>query len=180
MGNKNFCEACLTCKKHWAADSKTTCHDVCEEYQKWKNPFETVYLGGAIDKATPEFATEWRKEATIILQKHNFKVLDPTAGKDLYNLPPMTSTYANQIVNSDLKMINESDILLIEMSRIDMPYHGSSMEMVYGYLANKKQFVWGGCTSGWVIYHADQIFLKMEEALSHIINMKRRNEVITR
>lgn len=174
-----YCEACIGCKKVWSADMKTSCHNFCEEYQKWKHPFATVYLGGAIDKVPPEFALGWRKEATKVLKEHGFAILDPTAGKDLYaptaNISSFTPEY---IVTTDLTMIETSDILLIEISRKDVPYHGTSMEIVYAYQWGKKIFVWGGSMSYWVRYHADQVFITMEDALDHIVYLKKCNDVL--
>lgn len=170
-----YCEACIGCKP-WYADRNSNQCVFCEDYEKWKNPTDVVYLGGAIDKVPPEFALGWRKKATKVLKENGFSVFDPTAGKDLYaptaNISSFTPEY---IVTTDLTMIEASNILLVEISKVNIPYHGTSMEIVYAYQWGKKIFVWGGSMSYWVRYHADQVFVTMEDALDHIVYLKKRN-----
>jgi nucleoside 2-deoxyribosyltransferase len=131
-------------------------------------PKPVCYLGGAIDKVDPEFSIGWRKKATAVLEPL-YKIIDPTAGKDLYAPGVNTDVYTPaQIVETDLDAIRKSDILLVEISRDDIPYHGTSMEIVYGRLWGKDIIVWGGCRSYWVRYHADHIFDTLEEAVEYI------------
>ena len=136
-------------------------------------PFATgrtpvIYLAGAIDKVPPEFALTWRRQATEALQD-KYKILDPTADKDLY-LPGINTDYftPEQIVTADLDMIMSSDIILAEISRKDIPYHGTSMELAYAYNWKKTIYVWGGCRSYWVRYHATQIFDGLADAIEHL------------
>jgi nucleoside 2-deoxyribosyltransferase len=129
----------------------------------------TIYLAGAIDKVPPEFATTWRRAATRALE-HKYKILDPTAGKDLFAPGVNTDVYTPaQIVESDLAAIKKTDIVLAEISRKDIPYHGTSMELAYAYQWQKIVYVWGGCRSYWVRYHATQIFDELADALEHLI-----------
>ncbi len=129
----------------------------------------TIYLAGAIDKVPPEFATTWRRAATKALE-HKYRILDPTAGKDLFAPGVNTDVYTPaQIVESDLAAIKRAHIILAEISRKDIPYHGTSMELVYGRQWGKTIYVWGGCRSYWVRYHATQIFKDMEGALVHLL-----------
>jgi len=130
----------------------------------------TVYLAGAIHHVPPEFALEWRRQATEALKRY-YRILDPTADKDLYQPDVSVSVYTpEQIVTSDLKMIKKADIILAEISRTDLPYHGTSMELSYAYQWGKTIYVWGGCQSYWVRYHATQIFDNLADALSHLLN----------
>ena len=136
-------------------------------------PFATgrkpvIYLAGAIDKVPPEFALTWRKQATEALQD-KYKILDPTADKDLY-LPGVNTDYftPQQIVDADLTAIMSSDIILAEISRKDIPYHGTSMELAYAYNWKKTIYVWGGCRSYWIRYHATQIFDGLADAIEHL------------
>jgi nucleoside 2-deoxyribosyltransferase len=128
-----------------------------------------IYLAGAIDKVPPEFALAWRRQATEALQD-KYKILDPTADKDLF-LPGVNTDYftPQQIVDADLTAIMSSDIVLAEISRKDIPYHGTSQELVYAYNWQKVIYVWGGCKSYWIRYHATQIFDGLPEAIDHLL-----------
>jgi nucleoside 2-deoxyribosyltransferase len=137
-------------------------------------PFSTgskpaIYLAGAIDKVPPEFATTWRQAATKVLEGR-YVIFDPTAGKDLF-LPGINIDYYTpaQIVEADLAAIKKADIILAEISRKDIPYHGTSMELAYGHQWGKTIYVWGGCHSYWVRYHATQIFDELADALEHLL-----------
>ncbi len=129
-----------------------------------------IYLAGAMDKVPPEFAITWRQAAKKTLIDHGHMVFDPTVGKDLWDDDVHTKAYTpTMIVNSDLAMIKKSDIIIAEISRENIPYHGTSMELVYSYQWGKDIYVWGGCKSYWVRYHATQIFDKLEDILTHIL-----------
>lgn len=128
-----------------------------------------IYLAGAIDKVPPEFALEWRRQATEALQDR-YKILDPTADKDLFQPGVNTDYYTpEQIVDADLTAIMSSDIILAEISRKDIPYHGTSCELVYAYNWGKKIVVWGGCHSYWVRYHASIIFPTLGDSLTYLL-----------
>jgi len=129
----------------------------------------TIYLAGAIDKVPPEFATTWRQAATKVLEGR-YRILDPTAGKDLF-LPNVNTDYYTpaQIVESDLAAIKKSDIILAEISRTNIPYHGTSIEISYAHQWGKSIYVWGGCQSYWIRYHATQIFDELADALEHLL-----------
>ncbi len=130
---------------------------------------QTIYLAGAIDKVPPEFATTWRRQATKALE-HKYRILDPTAGKDLYAPGVNTEVYTpKQIIESDLTAIKQADIILAEISRRDIPYHGTSMELAYGHQWDKKIYVWGGSRSYWIRYHSTQIFDELAEALDYLL-----------
>lgn len=128
-----------------------------------------VYLAGAIDHVPPSFAVKWRQDATSRLEAIGYEVLDPTEGKDLYHPAVNTDLYTpKQIVESDKAMIDRADILLVEMSRKDIPYVGTSMEILYAWERGKEIIVWGGSESYWVRYHASRIFKALPEALDYI------------
>ena len=130
---------------------------------------KTVYLAGAIDHASPDFAVGWRREATERLEAAGYKVLDPTIGKDFSDPNINTTAYTpKQIVETDKAMIKRADILLVEMSRDDIPYVGTSMEILYAWERSKQIVVWGGPKSYWVRYHATKILDTLPEALAYI------------
>lgn len=128
-----------------------------------------VYLAGAIHHVSPTFATGWRREATERLSKLGFEVFDPTVDKNFDHPGVNTTLYTpKQIVETDKTMIDMVDILLVEMSRSDVPYIGTSMEILYAWERGKEIIVWGGSESYWVRYHASRIFKALPEALDYI------------
>ena len=128
----------------------------------------TVYLGGAIVGVTPEEARGWRQEAASILNMAGFEVLDPTEGKDLEH-PALYS--AEEIVETDLSMVEKADILLVEVKRRDIPYIGTAMEVRHAWQNGKTIMVWGCREPGyWLQYHATYMFGELNEAIAFILN----------
>lgn len=130
-----------------------------------------IYLAGAIHHTSPDFATKWRQDVKEALQeRYNF--LDPTADKDL-NIPGVNETYytPEQIVTADLDAIDKADIVLVEVSRTDIPYHGTSMEIFYASNSGKTVYVWGGCKSYWVRHFADRIFDNLRDAVEYLCGL---------
>ena len=138
------------------------------------NPI-TIYLAGAIDHVSPEYALDWRKEAKRQFIEAGFKVNDPTDKKPLERSDISTYYSPEFIVTSDLDSIMQSDILFVEMARKDIPYVGTSMEIRQSFIWGKNIIVWGGPISYWVRYHADYIADEMQEAIDYTIkNFSRR------
>lgn len=131
-----------------------------------------VYLAGAINGVTPEFAAGWRQKAGDILRRAGYTVYDPTAGKDLEHPAANTALYnPAEIVEGDLGDIEKSRIILVEASRDDVPYWGTAMEIRYAYELGKTIIVWGPTApSYWLQYHATEIFETLDEALAFILN----------
>ena len=158
---------CIKCNNSWSAGMHTSCADVCPEYAAWRG--KTVYLAGAIAHVTPDFATSWRRDATERLTAAGYTVLDPTQGKDLHAPGVNETVYTpKEIVEADLDMIRRADIVLAEVSKKDVPYHGTSMELVYARMWGKRIIVWGGSKSYWVRYHSERVFLTLHEALDYL------------
>ena len=137
-------------------------------------PFATgrkpvIYLAGAIHHVTPEFAMSWRQEATEAL-KGKYIILDPTADKNLYQPDVNTTAYTpEEIVTADLAMIDAADIVLAEVSKTDIPYHGTSMEIYHAANSGKDVIVWGGCQSYWVRYFSTKIFKHLTGAIEYLL-----------
>lgn len=130
---------------------------------------KTIYLAGAMDHVSPEFATTWRRDATARLKAAGFTVLDPTAGKPLDHPDANTTLYTPaQIVEADKAMIDRAGIVLAEVSKRNIPYHGTSMEILYAWERKKRVIAWGGSRSYWVRYHSERIFLTLHEALTYL------------
>lgn len=130
---------------------------------------KTIYLAGAIHHVDPGFSVGWRKKATEAL-KHKYRILDPTADKDLFQPGVNTTAYTpEEIVTADLAMIDAADIVLAEVSRTDIPYHGTSMEIFYAANSGKQVIVWGGCQSYWVRHFADHIYRYLGNAITDLL-----------
>lgn len=129
---------------------------------------KTIYLGGAI-RLTPDAYT-WRQIAKEELEIAGFRVLNPLAGS--YPGNPDTS-----LVFRDLKMIAESDILLVEMQHPDVAYIGTSMEICEARRMGKHIVVFTRChkDSIWLQVYADQIFDTLAEALEYVLSLKNVN-----
>jgi len=128
-----------------------------------------IYLAGAIDCVSPTFATSWRQTATSRLTAVGYSILDPTAGKDLTHPDVNTTLYTPaQIVETDKAMIESANIILAEISRLDIPYVGTSMEILYAWERGIPVMVWGGTKSYWIRYHAKHVFEGLHEAIEYL------------
>ena len=128
---------------------------------------KTIYLAGPIHHVTPEQAMGWRKQATETLKPYGYEILDPTKGKDLYDPDVNTKTYTPRyIVNTDISMVDKSDILLVDISHF-VPMIGTSMEMRDAWLKKKVIITWGEINkeSYWVRHHATSMYDRLDEAL---------------
>lgn len=88
---------------------------------------KSVYLAGTARKGE-EFAEEWRKKATHCLELMGVCCINPFRGKfitqdcQIYN--PI------EVVTRDLYDIRRSDLVLAEMTQMNTPYVGTSMEVI--------------------------------------------------
>ena len=140
-----------------------------------------IYLAGPIDGVTPEWAMDWRQKVTKMLPD----VLDPTAGKDLYNPDANTSLYSpEEIVKADLDMIWRSDVLLVDWRsyanfefdstglvdyREEPLRVGTIMEIAYAHQWGKQIITFGNLRRGyWIQYHADKHFETLDEAIEYL------------
>ena len=138
-------------------------------FDRARDTRQTIYLAGAMHHVEPGFALAWRGMATKILQ-HRYEILDPTANKDLYAPDVHTLQYLpEEIVHADLAMIDQADIILAEVSRTNVPYHGTSIEIATAYRNGKVVYVWGGCQSYWIRYYSTQVFADLNAALDHLL-----------
>ena len=117
-----------------------------------------IYLAGPIHHVTPEQATGWRRKVTAKLEPLGYEILDPTAGKDLYQPGVNTSLFTPEyIVETDIKMIDAADILIVDISHL-VPCWGTAMEMRHAWSRGKTILTWGEANieSYWIRYHATE------------------------
>ncbi len=129
-----------------------------------------VYLAGPIGGISPKDALQWRNYTKHVLRKNSIGIKDPTAGKDL-TWKHYDSAF---IVETDLEMIEQSKVLLVDFSHLNVPYIGTSMEIMYAARVcqdEKLIYVWGDAyrESYWLRYHATEFFSYLDKALERII-----------
>ena len=166
---------CSLCNP-WYAGRKTSQCDFCENTKQ-----KSVYLCGPIDGVTPEWATEWRDKAFKGLCQQ-YIIQNPCWGKDLHAIGINDTIYTpKEIVETDLALIAEADILLVDWrSMFEGNYEiletpneplrvGTIMEIVYAKQLGKKVIVFGGLRKGyWLRFHADMMFDTLDDALGYM------------
>ena len=129
-----------------------------------------VYLSGSIDFADLGFASCWRQQAIEALSKSDITCHDPLAGKDITD-PAISTKYSpSLIVRRDLLEISSSDILLVEMTRNDIPYVGTSMEMFAAAQVGIPIVVWHEYArlGYWATYFADYAHRDLDSAIVRV------------
>ena len=138
-----------------------------------------IYLAGPIHHVAPDRATGWRRKVTETLRPY-YEILDPTAGKDLYQPGVNTTVFTPEyIVETDIKMIDAADILIVDISHL-VPCWGTAMEIRHAWSKGKKIYTWGEANkqSYWVRYHATEMYSSLEmivQRLERLIKYRGRN-----
>ena len=124
---------------------------------------KTIYLCGAIDAVTTEYAKGWRQTAKAELIKAGFAVIDPT--DDMHD-----DLAIETVVRKDLASVEASDILLVEMNNHNGAYIGTSMEIRKAWEWGKQIIVWGEANlfSYFLNFHQTVRLRTLEEALACI------------
>lgn len=103
----------------------------------------TIYLAGPMEHVSAQDAKGWRSTVTAIFQEYNrnygstiINVLDPT--RRVHNFE---KRYMKRIFELDLRDIQESDIILVNLDRPEIPKHGTAMEVFYASHTLRKPVV---------------------------------------
>ncbi len=96
----------------------------------------TIYLAGPMEHVSVEDAKGWRDIATDLLQQADQKVLDPTRRVHAFQ-----SKYMKRIFELDLRDIQESDLILVNLDNPKIAKHGTSMEVFYASYVLRKPVV---------------------------------------
>jgi len=103
----------------------------------------TVYLAGPMEHVSVEESTGWRNKATDIFDNTNYlymekliTVLDPT--RRVHNFE---QRYMKRIFELDLRDIQESDIILVNLDNPEVAKHGTAMEVFYASYVLRKPVV---------------------------------------
>ena len=87
----------------------------------------TIYLAGPMEHVSDKEAQGWRKIAYYTFEMNdNVRVLDPT--RRIHNFE---QRYMKRIFELDIRDINESDIILVNLDKPEIAKHGTAMEVFY-------------------------------------------------
>lgn len=104
----------------------------------------TIYLAGPMEHVSKEEAAGWRNTAWDLFDYYNsiwgdttrINVLDPT--RRVHNFEPR---YMKRIFELDLRDIQESDIILVNLDKPEIAKHGTAMEVFYASYVLRKPVV---------------------------------------
>jgi nucleoside 2-deoxyribosyltransferase len=96
----------------------------------------TIYLAGPMEHVSIEDAKGWRTIATDLLLQADQKVLDPT--RRVHKFQPK---YMKRIFELDLRDIQESDLILVNLDNPTIAKHGTAMEVFYASYVLRKPVV---------------------------------------
>jgi nucleoside 2-deoxyribosyltransferase len=96
----------------------------------------TVYLAGSMEHVSKEEATGWRTIAEQILYSAEVTTLNPC--RRLHNFE---KRYMKRIFELDLRDIQESDIILVNLDKPEVAKHGTAMEVFYASYVLRKPVV---------------------------------------
>jgi nucleoside 2-deoxyribosyltransferase len=96
----------------------------------------TVYLAGPMEHVSAESAKTWRDIAANYLYQANVLTLDPTRRVHKFEQRAM-----KRIFELDLRDIQESDIILVNLDNPTVAKHGTAMEVFYASYVLRKPVV---------------------------------------
>ena len=96
----------------------------------------TIYLAGPMEHVSIDDAKGWRDTATKLLQQADQKILDPT--RRVHEFQPK---YMKRIFELDLRDIQESDLILVNLDNPTVAKHGTAMEVFYASYVLRKPVI---------------------------------------
>jgi len=96
----------------------------------------TVYLAGPMEHVSKEDAMGWRDKAEFILWHADVITLNPC--RRIHNFD---KRYMKRIFELDLRDIQESDIILVNLDNPTVAKHGTAMEVFYASYVLRKPVV---------------------------------------
>lgn len=128
----------------------------------------TVYLSGPIGHCTPEQVHSWRDKFTAAWGKPF--VRDPT---DRVYTVEQNYSHANEIVVNDKNDINDSQVVLVNISDPPVGFQmwGTPMEIIYSWQQGREVIIITdniATLSPWVVYHMDHAVTSVEEAIAYL------------
>jgi nucleoside 2-deoxyribosyltransferase len=96
----------------------------------------TVYLAGSMEMVSLQEAQGWRTIAEQLLNFNEVKTLNPC--RRVHNFD---KRYMKRIFELDLRDIQESDIILVNLDKPEVAKHGTAMEVFYASYVLRKPIV---------------------------------------
>ena len=96
----------------------------------------TIYLAGPMEHVSLDDAKGWRNTATHLLWLSGQKVLDPT--RRVHDFKPK---YMKRIFELDLRDIQDSDLILVNLDNPTIAKHGTAMEVFYASYVLRKPVI---------------------------------------
>lgn len=98
-----------------------------------------VYLAGSIQEEKEGFCREWRNKVEKRFKEYShIEFINPIKDKDL------SEEYdPKRIFEEDIRCINKSDLVIVEMDCPDYHYIGSSIEIHHAWRKDIPVIVWG-------------------------------------
>ena len=96
----------------------------------------TVYLAGPMEHVSKEDAEGWRSIAERLLHSAEVNTLNPC--RRVHNFE---TRYMKRIFELDLRDIQESDLILVNLNDPKVAKHGTSMEVFYASYVLRKPVV---------------------------------------
>jgi nucleoside 2-deoxyribosyltransferase len=96
----------------------------------------TVYLAGPMEHVSLEESTGWRNIAELMLWNNEVQTLNPC--RRIHNFD---KRYMKRIFELDLRDIQESDIILVNLDNPKVAKHGTAMEVFYASYVLRKPVV---------------------------------------
>jgi len=96
----------------------------------------TVYLAGPMEHVSAEDAMGWRTKAELALWRAEVQTLNPC--RRIHNFE---KRYMKRIFELDLRDIQESDVILVNLDKPEVAKHGTAMEVFYASYVLRKPVV---------------------------------------
>lgn len=125
-----------------------------------------VYLAGAVNVGDYN-ARAWRDYTTDYFDRNKIITLNPIQNRII----PGHFYEPKEIVESDLALIDQSNLILAELNWSEHAYIGTAMEIRYAYTSNRPVVTWGieHRQHYWIRYHSYRNFAELDEALKFIV-----------
>jgi nucleoside 2-deoxyribosyltransferase len=104
----------------------------------------TVYLAGPMEHVSVEEASGWREQATKAFLRYNFSHNDDnliTILNPCRRVHNFDKRYMKRIFELDIRDIQESDIILVNLDKPEVAKHGTAMEVFYASYVLRKPVV---------------------------------------
>lgn len=132
---------------------------------------QKIYLAGGVNGFTVSEATEWRNYAALQLNLRGFEVINPLRSRVGRDGRFVGGVYSPaEVVVRDKQDILRADGLLVEYTRSDRNYAGTSMEILFAFEHHKLIVVWSSHAgeSYWLKYHATVILPTLDDCIEFI------------